>query len=404
MHYKEASTDPKWLPPLRSAGHPNPTQSMPDSWQTDPNGIVVFDKVPDLSELKEQAFGAVDADGDDGVRGDPELHNLIDDDAQAQSATALQEGQGKGNERGAGKQKAQGQGRASGKQIKAQGKSQASGAPSAHRTADSPVDPFCKDSILASVKQVATTFNAQAHRVVIEDSEIAEWDEWYRNTPSSLEDVPLSSRASAEMPTPYEPDPEPITSGRGQQVEILSFANPKGGRVEARKLRAGHSQAARRIKVAVGDNVIIRREKPPTKIRCSTVRAGWNTPFYLGKVVSVGGDAHTMEASQGVQVQWYCPYWGTEHTDNINNKWVLMTLAGTPKRRYVDTIALETIGAIVHLNKTKFLSAQAVKDIVELQHSLCPAGSPELSAIPPTGPNQNWIFGLHWGVLNGDDP
>ena len=128
---------------------------MPDSWQTDPNGIVVFDKVPDLSELKEQAFGAVDADGDDGVGGDPELHNLIDDDAQAQSATALQEGQGNGNERGAGKKIAQGQGRASGKQIKAQGNGQASGAPSRAHTADSPVDPF---SLLLCARSVAAAF------------------------------------------------------------------------------------------------------------------------------------------------------------------------------------------------------------------------------------------------------
>ena len=105
-----------------------------------------------------------------------------------------------------------------------------------------------------------------------------------------------------------------------------------------------------------------------------------------------------------------CPYKGSVWTDDVNDKWKELSLldkggqvAGDAEHgshRYVDCISEASVGMVVHINRDRYLSAQSVKDLTDLQYSLCPAGSPELLAIPPpTTENRTkvrWMIGLKW--------
>ena len=108
-------------------------------------------------------------------------------------------------------------------------------------------------------------------------------------------------------------------------------------------------------------------------------------------------------------MQWLCPYNGSSFTDNINDKWKLQELleAQNGSKKYVDPQPPESIGAVIYIKRDLHVSAQSIKDIVDLQGSLCPEGSPQLLALPPLQPKDQvllqtkggkWIFGLCWGT------
>ena len=118
------------------------------------------------------------------------------------------------------------------------------------------------------------------------DEDLAQWAEWKARTPSSLAQVASADRAFAEMPTPFEIETEIITKP-AEQIELVSYANPKGGRVDSKKLRT-NQHSSRMIKVKVGDFVAIKRDKPCVQLS-SAKAPGWNTPFYIGKVVGFQG-------------------------------------------------------------------------------------------------------------------
>ena len=345
FHYKERSTDEKWLPPLRSATHPNPTLTQRDSWQTDPDGIVVFTFVPKDDEMREQPFGAQDHDGAEGDD-DPDLDG--DGDGSAESSSGP------------------------------------SGAPKNQ--------PFSPDDILEAVREFSKHQNANGLENFTK-SDMNEWEEWKRNCPVSLAQVPAEQRASLEMPTPYEALP-PEAVVQHMQTEIITYANPNGGRVNVKGMQAAQG-AARRILVSIGDNVALSREKPCTST--PSAKPAWNVPFYLAKVLAVRGEADKRE----YQIQRYGPYAGLSYTSNVNDKWRLMTLAQDKGRdiKYTQWVDWRTIGAVIHINKDHHLSAQSVKDLVDLQYNLCPPGSPKLCAIPPpqaANRNCRWTIGLQW--------
>ena len=112
-----------------------------------------------------------------------------------------------------------------------------------------------------------------------------------------------------------------------------------------------------------------------------------------------------------ISLHWFCPHVNQRESDDVNQPWREMRLdvARNGSRKYIDTIdnSTDSVGAVITFNADGRLSAQAIKDIVELQDSLCPPGSPELFAIAPYKPTipgiwpdsapRRWHMGIKWG-------
>ena len=363
MHYKQRTTDPKWLPPLRSLAHPDPTTTRAADWETDPQGIIVFDTVPDVADLAEEDFGDWDEDAcEDGAQ-DPYLD----------------------------------------------GGSGTAGARTESNTTFSPAD------IVSAVRTVASKLVETG--LPLPHSDLEEWDDWLTSCPTQLSEVAPEMRASLEMPTPFDPEGD-VQRRVAPQVELISYDNAKsgkGGRVDVKKLRQERQEGAhaRRIEVKQGHFVVVRRPKPcPRSCDGNTpANPAWNTPFWIGKVVAIDGK------TGGINLHWYCPHSNQKESDDVNAPWRGMTLdvARNGSRKYIDTIdnTTDSVGAVITFVSTGHLSAQAIKDIVDLQDSLCPPGSPELFSMPPfrvglpgvsQGPGRaRWHLGIRWAGEDDDD-
>ena len=123
-----------------------------------------------------------------------------------------------------------------------------------------------------------------------------EWDQWARSCPTTLANVSPEQRTHLEMPTAYQPVDDGVASGHHKVREIISYVNPKGGRVDAKKLKADHV-ANRRILVSKGDTVAVKRPKPCSALSrlsthashhdgCSCPLLWWTRTFVLINSVS----------------------------------------------------------------------------------------------------------------------
>jgi hypothetical protein len=157
----------------------------------------------------------------------------------------------------------------------------------------------------------------------------ADWAAWLTSTAERLEDVPASER-----PLPLHMPMKCVAAGQerlapqsiAMQVELLTYQNPDGGAGVSkgtREYEARQTKALLEGMTDVGDVVAVKRPKEH-----EADRAGFRTPFYVGKVLRVhfvetaGSSSSSKREIHALDVHWHYPFLKGQPCDDVNRKWL----------------------------------------------------------------------------------
>ena len=189
---------------------------------------------------------------------------------------------------------------------------------------------FSKQAIYQAVLgSGAQTVRGNVPTLVAPDSVQRDWAAWLEETPERLEEVPAIARPlPLAMPMKCVPagtsSVAPLTLAG--QVELITYQNPGGAGIskKGRDYEARQTRALLQGMTDVDDVVAVTR---PDEHEAD--RAGFRTPFYLGKVLRVhfaeggGSSSDTKRVIEALDLHWYYPFFNAKPCDDVTRPWKL---------------------------------------------------------------------------------
>ena len=288
MHYKEYATDPVWLPARKENGVL--VESLDEDTgaqiiETDPAGIDLFFKdLPSEDTMRVAPFATQESSEPPSASTDSKSTDPVSKPTDAKAP--------KGSKSTASKSTASKTAHPSSKSAKSE---------------DLPPK-FDKADILAAAKEVMAAARVNAGReCVFDDQDLAEWEKWADETPGTLADIPVERRPKLELPKQGYQSLAPLVTAPRRQVELLVYENRDGSKMSKSDRKVAFADATV-LPISVGTIVALKRshfEKKTGEAPAQPLAPGWNTPFYLGKVLEIirsGSSSSTMEQDKVMQV------------------------------------------------------------------------------------------------------
>ena len=402
LHYKEFSTDKCWLPARKKSGRALVEQinesTGEQELETDPNGINLFAAdLPDFESMREAPLDTVSEDAAALLRGEMDSSEDGDESNDGDSSKEEDDDQGtgrsgshgrgisRGSARG-GSARGRGRGRGRGRSgIDIGGSRGGVGGGGSSDTKEKKKTRFNKQDILEAVMQtIGTAKVATCAAEVFEDGDVAAWKQWHAETPETLEQVPANVRAKLQLPTHGYKALAPLVTAPRRQVELLVYDNSDGTKVTKAEKQIAFDEI-KKLPVRKGDVVALKRTDR------GQTSAGWDTPFYLGKVldvITVGGSDTSQPEVDQLRIHWMAPFHADAMSNDVNKPWHLLCHGLHPwdhlcdKRqickggKWTELVSRDAVGAVdIGFTGTHELNASSKKALERAHSTLCLPGT-----------------------------
>ncbi len=162
------------------------------------------------------------------------------------------------------------------------------------------------------------------------------WEAWSQRTPNHLSEVPAEQQQRCLMPGRCLPADAPVEQVARVQAELITYSNTAGRRVVRTQMQRDNDANKPLVDgdITVGSTVAFKREEGAT-----TGVPGWNTPFYIGDVLSIELEPEPASSSGSssprparaitiVRVHHRMPRYGCKHCDDVLRPWMLVCNGG----------------------------------------------------------------------------
>ena len=249
---------------------------------------------------------------------------------------------------------------------------------------------FDKKDILTAVHETMRAARATGDSAQVFTAEESDaWQQWFNETPGSLQAVPSEQRAKFELPTHGYKATAPLASAPRRQMELLRHESSTGRYSNVDHRHAGEDADQRPL--TAGDVVAVKRSAVPT-----VDAPGWNTPFYLALIISISdtdcdepsSSSDTPGCARELVVHWMAPFDGATMSNDINKQWALLChgqhkwkwLCDKRKKcsggKWTERIPVSAIGADgIQFTAARKIASKSQKALARASSVLCEKGT-----------------------------